>query len=136
MLKDCGSKKGETCVKWRGRCNARAVMTSTAHNNIAGALIMSHPYLVIHFRNCRVVLLSKLLSIINPHQYITITVTTTLMIVKVITFPYIDKYLPYLLLVVSLCICPYLTSRLQYFRHFLCLVSLPCSKKSLFKFLS
>lgn len=82
VLKDCGSKKGETCVKWRGRCNARAVMTSTAHNNIAGALIMSHPYLVIHFRNCRVVLLSKLLSIITPHQYITITVTTTLMIVK------------------------------------------------------
>ena len=54
---------------------------------------MSHPYLVIHFRNCRVVLLSKLLSIMTPHQYITITVTTTLMIVKVITFPYIEWYL-------------------------------------------
>ena len=66
-------------------------MTSTAaHNNIAGALIMSHSYLVIHFRNCRVVLLSKLLSIITPHQYITITVTTTLMIVKSNNLPYIE----------------------------------------------
>ena len=66
-------------------------MTSPpAHNNIAGALIMSHSYLVIHFRNCRVVLLSKLLSIITPHQYITITVTTTLMIVKSNNLPYIE----------------------------------------------
>ena len=91
MLKDWGSKKGETCVKWRGRCNARAVMTSPpAHNNIAGALIMSHSYLVIHFRHCRVVLLSKLLSIITPYQYIAITVTTTLMIFKSNNLPYIE----------------------------------------------
>ena len=66
-------------------------MTSPpAHNNMARALIMSHSYLVIHFRNCRVVLLSKLLSIITPHQYITITVTTTLMIVKSNNLPYIE----------------------------------------------
>ena len=90
-------------------------MTSPpAHNNIAGALIMSHSYLVIHFRNCRVVLLSKLLSIITPHQYITITVTTTFMIVRSNNLPYIEgvrgiKYLPYLL-EVRLCVCLCLAS--------------------------